>query len=46
MMMLKEPKQVHRDPKVDTFQIYAQCLVYVISWFNMNEPQESTENLA
>ena len=34
--MLKEPKQVPKEPKVDTFQKYTQCFAYSVSWSNMD----------
>ena len=40
--MLKEPKQVPKEPKVDTFQKYTQCFAYGVSWINMDIPKEST----
>ncbi len=40
--MLKEPKQVPKEPKVATFQKYTQCFAYGVSWFNMDAPEEST----
>lgn len=40
--MLKEPKQVPKEPKVDTFQKYTQCFAYRVSWSNMDALEEST----
>ena len=40
--MLKEPKQVPKDPKVETFQKFTQCFAYGVSWFNIDTPKEST----
>jgi len=40
--MLKEPKQVPKEPKVDTFQKYTQCFAYGVSWINMDAPEERT----
>jgi len=40
--MLKEPKRVPKEPKVDTFQKYTQCFAYGVSWVNIEAPKEST----
>ena len=40
--MLKEPKQVPKEPKVDTFQKYTQCFAYGVSWINMDILKGST----
>lgn len=41
-MMLKEPKQVPKEPGVGNFQKYTQCLAYVVSWINMDTSEEGT----
>jgi hypothetical protein len=40
--MLKEPKQVPKEPKMDTFQKYIQYFAYSINWFNMDAFEEGT----
>ena len=43
--MLKEPKQVPKEPKVDTFQKYSQYFAYGISCINMDAPEEYFSSL-
>ena len=40
--MLREPKQVPKEPKVDTFQKHTQCFAYSVSCFNIDALKEST----
>jgi hypothetical protein len=40
--MLKEPKRIPKEPKVDTFQKYTQCFAYGVSWINIDTLEEST----
>lgn len=40
--MLKEPKQVPKESKVDTFQKYTQYFACDVSWINVDIPKRST----